>query len=280
MISVSLLSSYLYCPRKLFLEQVLKLYVPPKEAIVKGIIRHSAYENINRIEESLVKQIDQDTNIESLYKTHYSRILRGSIIASRSQLKRLDIEMPSVFREVWPLLLREMGIRIRSVEGFINKYGVYGEELWDKLIPKIKSEYSVSSETLNLKGKIDQLRVYEDHLLPVELKTGKVPEEGVWPGHSIQIAAYVMLIEENFGVVLNKGIVSYLDSGEEREVPVNPFMRDEVKRVASEVSALLDSLKIPDHTKNENKCNACNLRDRCYDDGFITTEIEKHNRKI
>ena len=37
-ISVSTLSAYMYCKRKLFLERVLGLFEPEKEALVKGTI--------------------------------------------------------------------------------------------------------------------------------------------------------------------------------------------------------------------------------------------------
>ena len=56
-ISVTMLSSYLYCKRKLFLERVLGLFEPDKGALVKGSIRHKTYEEINKIEENIFKKI-------------------------------------------------------------------------------------------------------------------------------------------------------------------------------------------------------------------------------
>ncbi|MBI2659513.1 hypothetical protein HYX05_05440, partial [Candidatus Woesearchaeota archaeon] len=59
-ISVSLLSSYLYCSRKLFLEKVLLLEEPPKESLVMGSIRHETYDNINKKEEEIVTSITKE----------------------------------------------------------------------------------------------------------------------------------------------------------------------------------------------------------------------------
>ena len=56
-ISVSMLSSYLYCPRKLFLQQVLAVEEPPKESLVLGSLRHEIYDFINQSEEKIVTSI-------------------------------------------------------------------------------------------------------------------------------------------------------------------------------------------------------------------------------
>ena len=47
-ISVSMLSSYIYCPRKLFLQKVLAVEEPPKESLVLGTLRHEIYDFINQ----------------------------------------------------------------------------------------------------------------------------------------------------------------------------------------------------------------------------------------
>ena len=50
------------------------------------------------------------------------------------------------------------------------------------------------------------MEIYENGYVPIELKTGKMPKEGVWPGHKVQIAAYSMLIEEKFKTEVIKKI--------------------------------------------------------------------------
>ena len=59
MISVTLLSAYMYCPRKIYLTKVLGLIEPPNAAMVKGSIRHNAFENLFKDEDELVKEFKQ-----------------------------------------------------------------------------------------------------------------------------------------------------------------------------------------------------------------------------
>jgi CRISPR/Cas system-associated exonuclease Cas4 (RecB family) len=86
-ISVSMLSSYTYCKRKLFLQYVLNLVEPEKEAMVKGSIRHETYDKINKIEENIVKSITSDDNLKTLYTKYlnvYSQLLRKTINVSKA----------------------------------------------------------------------------------------------------------------------------------------------------------------------------------------------------
>ena len=88
-ISVSLLSTYLYCSRKLFLQKVLMLEEPPKESLVLGTIRHETYDQINKNEEDIVVSITKRLElkeIQELYKKEYLKTLRKSIANNKNPL--------------------------------------------------------------------------------------------------------------------------------------------------------------------------------------------------
>ena len=70
MLSVTMLSSYIYCPRKLYLERVLKFSKFPKAAMIKGTIRHHAYDAIINEEESLIKSIQNNETQNSIFKKY------------------------------------------------------------------------------------------------------------------------------------------------------------------------------------------------------------------
>jgi len=77
-ISVSMLSTYLYCPRMLFLQKVLAVEEPPKESLVMGSIRHETYDRINKEEEIIVTSITKKTDLNGileLYRQNYLKIL-------------------------------------------------------------------------------------------------------------------------------------------------------------------------------------------------------------
>ncbi|MBW2989273.1 CRISPR-associated protein Cas4 [Candidatus Woesearchaeota archaeon] len=280
MISVTALSSYMYCARKLYLQYVLKLTEPPKEALIKGSIRHKAHENISLAEEELVKGIKKGTTLEELKSAchqKYRKILLDSIKEKKDILKQFNILPQDLFKSVWPMILSETEDRAEVIHSFMLKYGIFGEELWEKLMPKVESELRISSEKLGLKGIVDQIEAYKEGLVPIELKTGKAPKEGVWPGHKIQLVAYALLMEERFQKEVKEGFVHYLDEKQKRHIPINPFMRIEVKELISKVNLLLISDKLPDFEKNQNKCVNCGLKMDCYDEKKLNSLL---NRKI
>ena len=118
----------------------------------------------------------------------------------------------------------------------------------------------IKSDILELSGMIDKVEKYKEGLVPVEMKTGSMPKEGVWPGHRIQLAAYALLLEEKSGKEIKEGFVHYLDTNERRHIVMNPFLKDEVKELKNKVKELLSSTEHPEKTENEKKCLKCGIR--------------------
>jgi CRISPR-associated protein Cas4 len=278
MLSVSMLCSYDYCKRKLFLNYVLGIKEPYQKATSLGTIRHETYDQINKIEENLVKSITQKKTKEELielYKSKYRGILSNIIRNNEIPLKELNLNLGDVFKQVWPLILDESETRASSLYDFIIMNNIYGEELWDRLIPKIQSETRIESEKLNLKGIIDQLEIYPLGIVPVDLKTGSMPKEGVWPSHKIQIAAYAMLAEEKYDKDIKEGFIHYLDHKERRHVSLNPFIKEEIKELIKKVENLLNKKELPHFVENINKCTNCGLKDVCHNEKLLKTKIKR-----
>lgn len=275
-ISVSMLSSYLYCKRKLFMEYVLKLFEPEKTALVKGTIRHATYDKINQIEEDIVKSIAEKDDLNSIYNkylTRFSSLLRKTIIQNKYRLKNVQLPLVEAYQQIIPFFRQESELRAVNLYKFIEKRNVYGEELWESLIPKIKSEYVIDSDEMELKGIIDQIEVYPEGFIPIELKTGSSPKEGVWPGHRIQLGAYALLMEEKFGKEIKEGFVVYLDKQERRHIAINPFLKQEVKDIKDKVRSLLNDKILPEIEQNKNKCAKCGLKNKCFDEDFLKNKI-------
>ena len=277
-ISVSTLSSYLYCPRKLFLQRILAVEEPPKESLVLGTLRHEIYDFINQAEEKIITSIKEKTQYVKLlttYKSFYSKALRERIIKNKFRIKEVNLDIVDVFKRTWPLILDEAEIRAKNIFEIVQKYNVYGNELWSKLTPKIISEQRVESNILQLRGIVDRIEVYENGYVPIELKTGKVPKDGVWPGHRIQIVAYAMLLEEKFKTQVKEGFVNYLDAKETRQIAINPFMKEEIINLVKEVQELLKNQNIPNYCENKNKCTNCGLRETCYNEAEVSTLLSE-----
>ena len=276
-ISVSLLSSYLYCSRKLFLEKVLMLEEPPKESLVMGSIRHETYDGINKKEEEIATSITKKTDlaeIQELYKNNYLKILRKAIANNKKRLDEVSINMLEAYRKSFSFIMEESSLRANNVFNFIEANNVFGQELWEKLTPKIISELRVKSDELKLKGIIDQVHVYGNEFVPFELKTGRTPQDGVWPSHRIQIAAYSLMLQEKFSKQIKEGYVVYLDTKEKRRIAINPFMKQEIKQIVDEILALLESKELPDFCNNENKCRKCGLKQTCYNEEEVNNLLK------
>jgi CRISPR-associated protein Cas4 len=279
MIAVSLLSSYDYCARKLFLEQVLKLVAIPREAVVKGSIRHSMHDRTCKAEENFIKSIKKELNYNEIidkYKKLHSDILKETIVRNKSKLSELKISLTDFFKESWPLALQESQHKALNLHEFMKKNKVFGDDLWKQLSPKIESEFYIASEDLMLKGVIDQLEVYDNKIVrevvPYELKTGSAPREGVWPGHKIQAGAYIMLLEKN-KMFVRDAFVKYLDINEARAVVMNPFLEKKVLDTRDLVIQLFKSKEIPATCDNKTKCASCQLKEHCFNEKFIKEKL-------
>jgi len=205
-------------------------------------------------------------NIQTLYRQRYLEILRKVIIKNKKRLEVVNIGLTEVYKKGFQVVMDESCIRANNIFTFIEANNVFEEELWQKLTPKIISELKIESEELRLKGMIDQVHVYDNDYVPFELKTGSTPQDGVWPSHRIQIAAYSMLLQEKYNKQIKEGFVFYLDSKEKRHISINPFMKEEVKQIVNEVIELLEKKWLPDFCNNKNKCKKCGLRQTCYNE--------------
>jgi len=270
-ISVTWLSSYLYCKRKFFLEQVLGMAEPLNEIIVKGKIKHEVYDLANKQERGIVLSIDSADRefIFGKYKNAYLKNLNNILLIQKSTLESLKLSQKELFEELWPFFQNEANARTDNIVNFVKKTQLFGKELWEALQPKIESEMYIESDNLGLKGKIDRVEKYQnpDNFIPVELKTGSAPKEGVWEGHLIQVSAYMMLLEDRFNAKIDTGKVVYLSQGATRDVKINPFIKDEIKRLVREINALLaksEHKEAPAIAANRNKCDSCGLRKGCF----------------
>jgi len=232
-----------------------------------GTIRHETLEKASEIEEGMVSKITTFLDIQEIvdiYKRQYIGLLRKVISNHKKSLAKVNIDTLEAFKRSLPSILVQSQSRASNVHHFMSSHKVVAEELWDKLTPKISSEVRIESDELQLKGIIDQIHHYPDQDVPFELKTGKAPLQGVWPGHKIQLIAYTMMLEDKFNKHVDGGYIHYLDINEKRKITINPFMKEEVKQLTQEVIELLGNRLLPDFVDNRNKCKSCGLRDDCY----------------
>ena len=67
------------------------------------------------------------------------------------------------------------------------------------------------SEYYRLAGKPDYLVRQGRQMIPVEIKSSLAPPDGPRRSHVLQLAAYCLLVEENYSQRPNSGIIQYAD---------------------------------------------------------------------
>jgi len=255
LIPVSALSSWVHCPRQFYLSYVLEIEEPPKDVMILGLIKHKLHEQIAQQDESAVVSLKQNDNVQEILQTLFTNLLKNIITRQSNALRLVSVPLISAFQKVLPIVKFESTDRAQRIQPFLQQ-GLIGEELWHTLTPKVKTEYSVQSKKLGLKGRIDRLELYETGLLPVELKSGNPPQEGVWEGHKIQVAAYALMLEDAFSTIVPEAIVQYVDHNLRRPVIMNPFLKEQVTDVTAKVKNCLETKELPDGCGRE-KCSYC-----------------------
>ncbi len=258
-VSVTDLSSFLYCPRALYQKKVLGYEEKLNEHMILGAIRHNFYDLANKYEERIVSRLPVPASkeeITAVYSETYQNLLKVAVKDHSKSLMLFDLTPDSVIPELLPIGVAEAAERADNVYTFSAQHNVSGEELWRLLTPKILTEVRVRSQMLRLKGVVDRIEVYENSVLPVELKTGKMASDGVWPSHRVQVVAYMMLLREKFNKSVGQAVIRYLDHNSSKTIILNPYMELEVRELTEKVTRLLKSEIMPKPCGREScSCN-------------------------
>ena len=115
---------------------------------------------------------------------------------------------------------------------------------------------------LRLVGKPDYLVEQANGMvIPVELKSSRAPQEPR-EGHLLQLAAYCLLVEENYGIRPDFGIIQYKDKA--FAVDYDEDLEDELLEILIEMREdLLEEELDRDHN-DWHKCARCGVRSHCY----------------
>lgn len=137
---------------------------------------------------------------------------------------------------------------------------------------RTKGRY-LSSPSLRLRGMVDSVASGTEGVVAVHTTQGRAPRDGVWPGHRLQMGAYLLLLEEAHGERPLRGVVRYADAGKgkcavERQVTMNPFLRYEVLDARDRIITLLARDSPPAAEPSQKKCAACSARERCLCSGI------------
>jgi CRISPR-associated exonuclease Cas4 len=113
-----------------------------------------------------------------------------------------------------------------------------------------------------LSGKPDYLiQLDDDTIIPVELKSSYAPADDPYDGHIMQVVAYCLLVEENYGIRPPYGLLKYRD--QTFEVAFDAQNEQLLLDILAEMHEALYGEPLERDHDNPSRCAACAVRDFC-----------------
>lgn len=113
---------------------------------------------------------------------------------------------------------------------------------------------SLESKPLMLKGTLDCLIIKDNEYVPIDYKAMRSDKKKVWFDHKIQLAAYSLLVEEEFSTIVKRGFVYYEPEDLALKVTITPSLRRLTRMVIEEVIKIKEEEYMPKKTSNLRKC--------------------------
>lgn len=274
LLSITAVCTYQRCPCQFFVNYVLGREVQMNSAMVLGSVKHKLHELMNQQQREVFSRLNADDRVEEVLREEYTALLRKAVVKYVNSLRQVNVTLLQAFQSAVPLV-EAQALQDAALVIPLLAQGLSGDALWSTITPKVKTEYSIQSKILGLRGRIDRLECHPSVLVPVELKSGSAPSEGVWPSHRIQAGCYALMLEELFQTSVPSAVVFYLDAKSRREVIVNPFLKEEILVLSQKARECLEKKEVPKGCGEED-CDACKL---CENREFVEKSLAVEYRK-
>jgi CRISPR-associated exonuclease Cas4 len=116
------------------------------------------------------------------------------------------------------------------------------------------------SEKYRLTGRPDYILMIENELIPVDLKTGRLPRGPLF-SHILQIGAYCLLLSDESGKRVSRGILKYGDV--EHEIEFDEELETLLLGKLAEMRGLMKSGDVHRNHRRVGKCIGCSRRENC-----------------
>ncbi len=265
-VKVSDLTRYLMCPRLVYFnakEHHEGMAKGKERGFIESILLKELAFNLHKFygerkeddpepetetEEERAKRIIEDIvdGVERIYK---------------EELKGVEKDF---FEEVKEDFIRSLSVGTNMENGDWLEKVRNENELWElENAYGYEREHAMFSEKLSMSGSVDKLIRTEEEVIPCMIKTGKCPEYSVWKSDRVQLAAYAMLIEEEFGfeTTVKRGFVEYIRNAESRETQIRRRDRALALQILKRVKRIKEGV-FPEKGGNA-PCDKCVFAERC-----------------
>lgn len=122
------------------------------------------------------------------------------------------------------------------------------------------------SERLGLSGIVDLVIVQRDppQVWPVDYKMSR---QATARHHKVQLAAYALLLEENWGMPAPEGYIYSLVQRKAEAISLGPALRKEVETQIQAMREMLRTERMPPAPASRRRCIECEFRRFCNDVG-------------
>jgi CRISPR-associated exonuclease Cas4 len=125
-----------------------------------------------------------------------------------------------------------------------------------------KLEKPLISKQYGLIGRPDYLVRTDDGIIPVEIKSARLPSSGQpYDSHVMQLAAYCLLVEDLLDADVSYGIIRYRDA--EISVDYTSELRAELLDLIEEMRTARSSRDVHRSHNESGRCANCWMRDVC-----------------
>lgn len=262
MINVSLIMEYLYCPFKVYIQQIND-YDILTNSMVSGRISHEALRGYEEIIKrniwtlkkemditEILKELFKDVPefLEDVYHQYHQEQINDHADVSFESLKE-DIKFNS-----WIIAIKSQKIL---------KTGRTCADVVDLLFPPCLIELTIEDQEIGLIGQIDKIEIVDGVYYPIKIKTGLPSLKGVWESDALQVTAYAILMEREFNKEVPVGFINYISVGTKKPVLINSYLREKFSNVYYELDSILNKGSVPEIVQNIRKCRACDYSELC-----------------
>ncbi len=129
---------------------------------------------------------------------------------------------------------------------------------------------ALSSEKLGITAKLDLIEAKDGATYPVEYKRGSGPRDeaglpSVWDNDAVQLCAQGLLLEEELGVPVPRGVLYYIGARERIDVPLDAALREKTLAAIQSIRELSARPAPPEPLPAElrHRCPGCSLVTVC-----------------
>ncbi|MGB9978885.1 CRISPR-associated protein Cas4 [Methanobacterium sp.] len=265
MIRVSSITEFVYCPAKMFLNQIQGNNIQTSK-MIHGKLVHEIRRGYEEITKQNIWRIKENIELEDIFSTIFEEVPQFVEKVSKKYSAKYEINsstLNGMCKDLEDDLKLESQFLSLKIKKILNTSSKRSGEIAEMFFPQSLLEFSLKNEELNLRGKIDKIEVINNIYYPVEVKTGMPPSKGVWLADALQIAAYAVLM----GYELNKevlvGFVDYIRICERRPVVVDSILHQKLFGILDDITTMFEKQEIPEFKLNKNKCEKCEYMDIC-----------------